>query len=148
VGGLIADHITGVKALLFILTALGLCDMAFFAFEPTLPAAIALLVALYLGFGLGNGATFQLVPQRWPGQTGLMTGLIGAAGGIGGFYLPVTMGLAKEATGSYQTGFAVLGAIAGLALVLVIWRRSNWTVWARGTPALATEFTGGALAEH
>ena len=148
VGGLIADHITGVKAQLFILTALGLCDMAFFAFEPTLPAAIALLVALYLGFGLGNGATFQLVPQRWPGQTGLMTGLIGAAGGIGGFYLPVTMGLAKEATGSYQTGFAVLGAIAGLALVLVIWRRSNWTVWARGTPALATEFTGGALAEH
>jgi NNP family nitrate/nitrite transporter-like MFS transporter len=148
VGGLIADRITGVTALQFILTAICLCDLAFWAFALPRTGAIALLIALYLGFGLGNGATFQLVPNRWQSKTGVMTGLIGAAGGIGGFYLPVTMGLAKEATGNYQAGFAVLGGIAALALVLVLCLRSNWSVWAR--PALSdnVEFTGAALADH
>ena len=71
---------------------------------------------LYLGFGLGNGATFQLVPHRWKGRTGVMTGIIGAAGGIGGFYLPVIMGMARESTGSYQLGFAHLRGTGGAGL--------------------------------
>ena len=90
---------------------------------------MALLAALYLCFGLGNGATFQLVPRRWQGKTGLMTGLIGAAGGIGGFYLPVVMGLAKERSGSYQPGFATFGILAATALILVIAVQRQWLSW-------------------
>src|SRR6185312_6509954 len=85
---------------------------------------------LYLCFGLGNGATFQLVPHRWKGETGLMTGIIGAAGGIGGFYLPVVMGMAKESTGSYQMGFAIIAGLATLALMLVGALRQQWLAWA------------------
>jgi NNP family nitrate/nitrite transporter-like MFS transporter len=97
---------------------------------PPVSAGIALLIAMYVCFGLGNGATFQLVPQRWKGKTGLMSGIVGAAGGIGGFYLPVIMGIAKEGTGSYQMGFATFGVLAALAFGLVVLHRARWLEWA------------------
>jgi len=129
-GGLIADRVSGVRALMVILAAISVCDFTFAAWMPPLTSGIVLLLATYLSFGLGNGATFQLVPHRWKGKTGLMSGIVGAAGGIGGFYLPVIMGIAKESTGSYQMGFATFGAIAALAFVLVVAHRAHWLTWA------------------
>lgn len=132
-GGYLADRITGVRALTVLLAAISVADLAFAAWMPPLGGGIAILVCLYLAFGLGNGATFQLVPHRWKGKTGLLSGVIGAAGGIGGFYLPVVMGIAKESTGSYQMGFATFGAIAACACVAILALRAQWLVWA--TPA-------------
>jgi len=129
-GGFIADRLSGVRVLLVLLVAIALCNFSFAAWMPPLAGGIALLVALYLGFGLGNGATFQLVPHRWRGKTGVMTGIIGAAGGIGGFYLPVVMGIAKESTGSYQLGFVTFGVLAALAFVLVGTVHQQWLSWA------------------
>jgi NNP family nitrate/nitrite transporter-like MFS transporter len=136
-GGWVADRITGVRALVLLLAGISACDFAFAAFMPPLGAGIALLVVTYLCFGLGNGATFQLVPQRWKGRTGLMSGIVGAAGGIGGFYLPVVMGIARESTGSYQMGFATFGAIAAFAFVLVVALRTRWLEWAMPEPVAA-----------
>ncbi len=130
VGGLIADRVSGVRALMVLLVAISLCNFAFAALMPPLAGGVALLAALYLGFGLGNGATFQLVPHRWKGRTGVMTGIIGAAGGIGGFYLPVIMGLARETTGSYQMGFVTFGVLAALAFILVTVLHQQWLAWA------------------
>ncbi|HTV79232.1 MAG TPA: MFS transporter [Steroidobacteraceae bacterium] len=130
VGGLLADRFTGVRALRVILVVISLCNFTFAALMPPLAGGIVLLVALYLGFGLGNGATFQLVPHRWKGRTGVMTGIIGAAGGIGGFYLPVIMGLARQSTGSYQMGFTTFGVLAALAFVLVTTLQHKWLAWA------------------
>jgi MFS transporter, NNP family, nitrate/nitrite transporter len=138
-GGWVADRVTGVRALLVLLTCISVLDFTFAAVMPPAAGGVALLFALYLCFGLGNGSTFQLVPHRWQGKTGLMTGIIGAAGGIGGFYLPVIMGIAKESTGSYQMGFATFGGISLLALVLVVVLRQKWLVWA------AVEHTDPAL---
>ena len=129
-GGYLADRITGVRALTVLLAAISLADLGFAAWMPPLAGGIAILVCLYLAFGLGNGATFQLVPHRWKGKTGLLSGVIGAAGGIGGFYLPVVMGIAKETTGSYQMGFATFGALAACACVAVVALRAQWLVWA------------------
>jgi MFS transporter, NNP family, nitrate/nitrite transporter len=129
-GGLIADRISGVRALVLLLAAISICDFVFAAWMPPLGAGIALLVVTYVCFGLGNGATFQLVPRRWEGKTGLMSGIVGAAGGIGGFYLPVIMGMAKENTGSYQMGFATFGVLSALAFALVVLHRSRWLEWA------------------
>src|SRR6202030_1909186 len=98
---------------------------------PPLPGAVALLSTLYLCFGLGNGATFQLVPHRWKGRTGLMTGIIGAAGGIGGFYLPVVMAMAKESTGSYQMGGTTSGLWAAVAFAVVIVLHREGLAWSR-----------------
>ncbi len=130
VGGLIADRVSGVRALLVVLLGVAFANFGFATLMPSLSGGIALLATLYLCFGLGNGAAFQLVPHRWKEQTGLMTGIIGAAGGIGGFYLPVVMGIARQGTGSYQLGFAVFGALAALAFVLVVTLRERWLVWA------------------
>lgn len=129
-GGYVADRITGVRALTAVLAAISLADFAFAAWNPPLAGGIAILVCLYLAFGIGNGATFQLVPNRWKSKTGLLSGMIGAAGGIGGFYLPVVMGIAKESTGSYQLGFATFGALAACTCLAILALRSQWLVWA------------------
>lgn len=134
VGGWIADKVSGVRALLVLLVVIAVCDLLFAGLRPGPQGGIALLVALYLCFGLGNGATFQLVSQRWAGKTGLMSGLIGAAGGIGGFYLPVVLGTAKENLGSYWVGFAVFGGIAAAAWLTLAVLRAEWLVWALPEP--------------
>jgi NNP family nitrate/nitrite transporter-like MFS transporter len=129
-GGFVADRVSGVRALIVLLAAISICDFTFAIWMPPLAGGIALLLVTYVFFGLGNGATFQLVPHRWKGKTGLMSGVIGAAGGIGGFYLPVIMGMANESTGSYQSGFAIFGGIAALAFGLVVIHRHHWFTWA------------------
>jgi NNP family nitrate/nitrite transporter-like MFS transporter len=78
---------------------------------------------------------FQLVPQRFQAEIGVMTGLVGMAGGIGGFYLASSLGFAKQLTGSFSAGFLIfaglaLVALAGLLLVKAHWR-STWTSGAR-----------------
>lgn len=130
VGGFVADKVSGVRALLVLLFAISFLDLTFAVLMPSLGGGIAILLALYFCFGLGNGATFQLVPNRWKDKAGIMTGIIGAAGGIGGFYLPVIMGLAKESTGSYQAGFATFGILAAIAFTLVIVLKRQWLAWA------------------
>jgi NNP family nitrate/nitrite transporter-like MFS transporter len=76
---------------------------------------------------MGNGAVFQLVPQRFGSDVGLMTGLVGMTGGVGGFYLAASLGYAKQFTGSYAFGFIVFAGLAtiawaGIAAVRLRWR--------------------------
>jgi NNP family nitrate/nitrite transporter-like MFS transporter len=130
IGGAIADRLSGVRVLLALLLAICGCNLAFALLMPAASGGIALLAGLYLCFGLGNGATFQLVPHRWKGMTGVMTGIIGAAGGIGGFYLPVVMAIARDSTGSYQPAFIVFGVLAALAFTLVATLHQQWMAWA------------------
>ena len=58
--------------------------------------------------GMGNGAVFQLVPQRFPERIGLVTGIVGAAGGLGGFFLPTLLGMTSDVTGGYAPGLLAL----------------------------------------
>jgi MFS transporter, NNP family, nitrate/nitrite transporter len=129
IGGWLADRLSGVRLLLVVLFVIAVGNFLFARTAPSLGGCVILLFGLYLCFGLGNGATFQLVPQRWKHRTGLMTGIIGAAGGIGGFYLPVVLGIARESTGSYQAGFAIFSALAALALLLVSGLHNRWLAW-------------------
>ena len=127
-GGALADRIGGVKALtgVFVVAALALAGVGM---ATTLPSALLLFVLAMLALGTGNGAVFQLVPQRFAAEIGVMTGLVGMAGGIGGFYLASSLGLAKQWTGSFAPGFLIFAALAmvalgGLTLVKATWRRS------------------------
>jgi MFS transporter, NNP family, nitrate/nitrite transporter len=129
-GGYVADRVTGVRALLVLLAVIAACDFLFALWMPPVAGGVAILICLYIAFGLGNGSTFQLVPHRWKGKTGLLSGIVGAAGGIGGFYLPVIMGIAKESTGSYQMGFATFGVLATCAFGALLVLRGQWLRWA------------------
>ncbi len=125
-GGLLADRFTGPRALRYALSGIALVDLLFaFAAPARLPGVVALFL-LYVCFGVGNGAAFQIVPMRWPDRRGLMTGLIGAAGGIGGFYIPVILGIAKQQTMSYRGGFAIFASLAIVAALVVQARADAW----------------------
>ena len=80
--------------------------------------------------GVGNGAVFQLVPQRFRKEIGVMTGLVGFGGGLGGFYLASSLGLIKKATGSTSIGFLIFAALALVALGGLSLVKSRWrTTW-------------------
>jgi NNP family nitrate/nitrite transporter-like MFS transporter len=76
--------------------------------------------------GMGNGAVFQLVPQRFREDVGLMTGLVGMTGGIGGFYLAASLGYAQQYTGSYAFGFSVFAGMAVVAFLGIMSVRPRW----------------------
>ena len=69
---------------------------------------------------------FQLAPQRFSKEIGVVTGLVGMTGGIGGFYLASTLGFAKQATGSYQLGFLGFAGLALAALIALVGVRRRW----------------------
>jgi NNP family nitrate/nitrite transporter-like MFS transporter len=84
-----------------------------------------------LALGMGNGAVFQLVPQRFAREIGVMTGLVGMTGGLGGFYLAFSLGYSKQLTGSYGAGFLVFALLAATALVCIGGVQRRWrTTWA------------------
>jgi NNP family nitrate/nitrite transporter-like MFS transporter len=129
-GGALADRIGGVKTLTMVFTVAAVA-LAGVSMAPTLAAALSLFVIAMLALGTGNGAVFQLVPQRFQSEIGIMTGLVGMAGGVGGFYLASSLGLAKQFTGSFGSGFLIfaalaLVALAGITLVKGKWR-SSWS---------------------
>ncbi|MBU2321345.1 MAG: MFS transporter, partial [Gammaproteobacteria bacterium] len=129
-GGALADRIGGIRSLLMMYTLASVSIAAVGFNLESSSAALTLFVTAMLGLGAGNGAVFQLVPQRFRKEIGVMTGLIGMAGGIGGFLLAAGLGTIKQQTGDYQLGlwlFASLGVLAwfGLYGVKLRWR----TTW-------------------
>lgn len=119
VGGLVADRIGGTRTLAGVL-ALALVPTFALAAGPGLGASAALFVALLGALGAGNGAVFQLVPIRFPGRVGLATGVIGAAGGLGGFLLPTALGAVRQATGTYRLGLTLFAGAALLAAISTV----------------------------
>jgi NNP family nitrate/nitrite transporter-like MFS transporter len=119
-GGALSDRIGADRVLLvsFVtVTALALVlAVAYTAMVPLTIACLTMAVAL----GLGMGATFKLVPEWFPDRVGSVTGVVGAAGGLGGFFPPLIMGAVKSATGGYALGF-VLMALVGVACLIVLW---------------------------
>jgi NNP family nitrate/nitrite transporter-like MFS transporter len=120
VGGYLSDRFGGVR-ILGLLFAAGAAGFAGLAMTPSLGSALSILFLVMAALGLGNGSVFQLVPKRFRKDIGAATGVVGAAGGLGGFFLPSVLGFLKDATGSYGAGFAVL-ALAGAANLLLLWR--------------------------
>jgi NNP family nitrate/nitrite transporter-like MFS transporter len=130
IGGALADRIGGIKTLT-IMYALAALMLIIVSFRPqNVYTALVLFAAGMLAFGMGNGSVFQLVPQRFRHEIGIMTGLVGMTGGIGGFFLASSLGLSKQLTGSYQAGFLAFAALAILALVGLTSIKHRWrTTW-------------------
>jgi NNP family nitrate/nitrite transporter-like MFS transporter len=150
IGGALADRIGGIKTLqvLFIIVAV---TYAIAAFMPPGPApsqstlgggivagwtfanlpkeAIRGVVLFSIGvlcLGMGNGAVFQLIPQRFKGEIGTMTGLVGCFGGIGGFFLAKTLGISKETTGDFTAGFLFFSILVLVGLLSLMSVKKRW----------------------
>ncbi|KWS32506.1 nitrate/nitrite transporter [Pseudomonas syringae] len=129
-GGALADRFGGIRTLtvMYAVAAIGIAAVGFNL--PCSWAALALFVAAMLGLGAGNGAVFQLVPQRFRKEIGVMTGLIGMAGGIGGFLLAAGLGSIKQNTGDYQLGLWLFAGLAILAWFGLLNVKRRWrTTW-------------------
>jgi MFS transporter, NNP family, nitrate/nitrite transporter len=125
VGGFLSDRIGSATVLVFVFVGAGL-DAAWLAYisgDPTwVPVTIACLTLA--GFlGLGNGAVFKAVPLDFPQATGAATGIVGAAGGLGGFFPPVVMGIVKDHFDTYALGFVGLLVFAVICLVVSLTMR-------------------------
>lgn len=123
VGGVLADRVGGRRILQWV-----------FPFSATMAILMAcpLMVTFTIGalgtaaaIGLGNGAVFKLVPEYFPQSVGSVTGLVGAAGGLGGFFPPLVLGFVKQQTGSFLAGFIMLSIFSLLCLVVLVTGRKK-----------------------
>jgi NNP family nitrate/nitrite transporter-like MFS transporter len=126
IGGVIADRIGGTRTLLAVYLAVAVLVATAGMGLGGSVATVSLFVLTLLCLGAGNGAVFQLVPQRFGTDIGLMTGLIGMAGGIGGFLLAAGMGVVKQHTGSYSLGLWLFAGVALLAWGFLSGIKHQW----------------------
>ncbi|WP_210495604.1 MFS transporter [Patulibacter sp. SYSU D01012] len=119
-GGWLADRLGAGRVLRGSLGATALLAVVLgLTYEQMLPLACCCL-AIGLAFGLGTGAVFKLVAEWFPQEVGAVTGVVGAAGGLGGFFPPLVMGVVKGATGGYALGFVLLAVLAATALGVLL----------------------------
>lgn len=129
-GGVLADRIGGTRSLLTVYAASALLiGIAGFHVGGS-SGAMLLFILSMLCLGAGNGAVFQLVPQRFDKEIGVMTGLIGMAGGVGGFALAASLGAIKQATGDYSVGLWIFSFLAMLGWISLSGVKARWrTSW-------------------
>ncbi len=125
VGGMISDRIGGYKLLLVLLAGVSVC-LAAIGIVPPVNVALLLLILAMGMLGMGNGAVFQMLPQRFPARVGILTGIVGAAGGVGGFLLPSMLGTIKDRTGQYGIGFGICAAAIFCGALVLLYLGHSW----------------------
>ena len=117
VGGFLADRMGGLRPLRVMLAMIAACAVVV-SFTPVMAIATTAFLLMAMALGAANGAVFGMVAERVPTQqVGAVTGVVGAAGGLGGFLPPIVMGAVYGATGSYAIGLMLLSDLALAALV-------------------------------
>jgi nitrate/nitrite transporter NarK len=137
-GGWLADRIGGAQVLSWVFGGIAVFAWLL-AWPGIVPFTAGALVCAIL-MGLGNGAVFKLVPEKFPTETGTVTGLVGALGGLGGFFPPLLLGASRDALGVVWPGFALL-SIAALSLRFANQRvfRPGDVAWQLALPVAARQ---------
>jgi MFS transporter, NNP family, nitrate/nitrite transporter len=125
VGGWLSDKMGGLRMLMALYAVIGLMLAAVSAL-PALSITTTLLFIGMMCMGMGNGAVFQLVPQRFSNEVGMITGIVGAAGGLGGYFLPKILGNLKLSMGSFTPGFLILSGIALSCMIIIAVVQGQW----------------------
>ena len=138
VGGWLADRIGGAQVLSWVFG--GVAAFALLLMWPSMvPFTVGALSCAML-LGLGNGAVFKLVPEHFPKDTGTVTGLVGALGGLGGFFPPLVLGVFRDRLGEIWPGFVLL-SLTALTLRVANGRvfRPSDVEWRRSLPVGARQ---------
>jgi NNP family nitrate/nitrite transporter-like MFS transporter len=130
IGGWIADRIGGMRFLLLLFSVITLAAFAISSMPSSFYVMLLYTSIMMACLGMGNGSIFQIVPQRFSKEIGVITGIVGAAGGLGGYLLPkYILGPLKQATGTHEAGFILVGCIVLVTAVTFYavtrsWRKS------------------------
>jgi len=136
VGGMLADRMGGARILVPVFIAVAI--LAALMGCPWMSTFTVGVLGAAAALGLGNGAVFKLVPQYFPKETATVTGLVGAFGGLGGFFPPLVLGILRDATGAYTWGFIFLALFALMCLAV------NYTVFLRPSSGAKVSSQSGA----
>jgi NNP family nitrate/nitrite transporter-like MFS transporter len=137
-GGWLADRIGGAQVLSWVFG--GVAAFAVLLMWPSMVPFTVGALACALLLGLGNGAVFKLVPEHFPKDTGTVTGLVGALGGLGGFFPPLLLGVFRDQFGAIWPGFVFL-SLTALSLRIATKRvfRPVEVEWTRSLPIAARQ---------
>jgi NNP family nitrate/nitrite transporter-like MFS transporter len=115
-GGHWADRYGGQRVLSIAFFGAGLdaIGLSWQASDPSIVPVTIFCLTLAFFLGMGAGAVFKMVPTFFPETKGAVTGIVGAAGGLGGFFPPLMLGVVRDATGDYVMAFVLLVAFAWL----------------------------------
>jgi len=133
VGGMLADRFGGSRVLIGVFATVAALGVLMGC--PWMPTFTIGALGAAAALGLGNGAVFKLVPEHFLKETGAVTGLVGAFGGLGGFFPPLVLGFIRDYTGGYAIGFVLLALSSILCLVI------NYLVFTRNEQRLAATKT-------
>lgn len=122
-GGWLADRVGGRRILMWVFPATALAALAMAC--PLMATFTVGALSMAAAIGMGNGAVFKLVPEFFPRAVGTVTGLVGAAGGLGGFFPPLVLGVLKKATGSFTGGFVLLALFSAACLAVCMCARGG-----------------------
>jgi NNP family nitrate/nitrite transporter-like MFS transporter len=122
IGGWLADRMGGTRVLAISFVGVGIdaIGLSWQASDPSIIPVTVFCLTMAAFLGLGNGAVFKLVPTFFPHSTGAATGIVGAAGGLGGFFPPLVLGIVKDATGEFVLGFVFLVAFAWMSAGMAV----------------------------
>jgi MFS transporter, NNP family, nitrate/nitrite transporter len=136
-GGWLSDRVGAARVLLVSFVAVGTLALILAAAYTAMVPLTVCCLTMALALGLASGAVFKLVPKWFPDRVGAVTGWVGAAGGLGGFFPPLVMGIVKSATGGYALGFILMALVALACLVVLGAVRAPPPVEDRRTGAIA-----------
>jgi NNP family nitrate/nitrite transporter-like MFS transporter len=141
VGGYLADRFGGIRMLTVLYVGVGLMMLGIAALPPLAVGTVFMFLGMGM-LGMGNGSVFQLVPQRFHKEIGVITGIVGAAGGLGGFFLPNLLGSIRQFTGTFSYAFLIFAVVslACAGILLMVARSWEGTFLAKG--GLATPVAG------
>lgn len=133
IGGRLADQIGGIRSLQTVYIAVAVTLGGVVLASEQLALSLVCFILAMIALGMGNGAVFQLIPQRFRKEIGVLTGLVGMAGGVGGFYLATSLGFSRQYTGDYRLGFGIFAAMGILAFFGLQGVKRRWrSTW--GSP--------------
>ena len=130
-GGWLSDHWGGVNTLTAVMVVVAITLVLCGLSTSSLPVTVLLLIVCFAALGAGNGATFQLVPLRWPAATAVAGSMIGEIGALGGGFITNALGMSKQMTNSYASGFYAFAACTVVVLLMLRFMQIRWTrTWA------------------
>jgi MFS transporter, NNP family, nitrate/nitrite transporter len=81
----------------------------------------ALMFVLGIAFAFGKASVFKYIGDDYPGNIGTVSGIVGLAGGMGGFVLPILFGALMDLTGIRSSAFMLMYGVVWVSLIWMYW---------------------------